>query len=177
MGNTLFYIAFIVGVYLAMRFSKKIITKLISLVIFLVVAFTAAYLLGLGPFKPNFTDVFSIEEKYCESKDKDQDICDCIAIPMRHVITSKFSREEIEDMKNDKVKSAYVFVKTINVIKDESQDCLESKGREDAWKEFTADLFPFKIGLDDINLMKEKVTDKFEKRKDEKDSIDLKFED
>lgn len=177
MDNTLFYIAAILGVYLVMRFSKKILSKLVGLVVFLAIAFGAAYILGLGPFQPNFTDVYAIEDKYCSGPEKDQDICDCIALPMKNVITSRFSADEVADMKEDKVKSAYVFAKTLSLIKDKSQECLKSKKREDAWKDFASDILPFKIGISEFSSLKESITNKFEKRKSEKDSIDSKFED
>ena len=155
-----------------MRFSGKLMSKLIGLVLFLIVAFAAAYILGFGPFKPNFTDINKIEENFCQGENKDQDICDCIVQPLKATYLNKFNSEELKALNEDKWESAYVLYKATNLIKYESNNCLNNKGKEDGWNKFIKALFP-----DEIKDLKDQFGSILENKKDRKEALDEKFED
>ena len=177
MNDMLFYASIIGGIYLVMRFSGKIITKLIGLVVFLLVAFVAAYMLGFGPFKPNFTNIDAIETKFCEGENKDQDICDCIVKPLKVKYYEKFTAEELAELNEDKFESAYVLQKAISSIKDEADECLESKGKENTWNVFISELIPEGLGIDQLKGLKDKFGEILEGKKDRKKTLDEKFSD
>lgn len=175
MNDIFFYGSIIVGVYIVMRFSGKIMSKLIGLALFLVVAFAAAYLLGFGPFKPNFTNIHKMEEKFCEGENKDQDICDCIVMPLKAKYMDKFTTEELTALNKDKIESIYVLQKAISSIKDESNECLERKGNEKGWNKFIQELLPANFGIDQLDELKEKFGSILEDKKDRKKALDEKF--
>lgn len=176
MNDILFYASLVIGALILLRFSGKILSKLIGLVLFALVAFTMAYFLGIGPFKPTFTDIYAMEEKFCEGEQKNDTICDCIVKPMVATYNEKFTPEELEALKNDKPESAYVFAKVIQSIKDDSDACLEERENKNAWSLFYKEVLPFDLGLDHLNHLKEKFGSILEDKKDRKENIDEKFE-
>lgn len=177
MSDIVFYASIVIGVYILFKFSGKILSKVIGLVLFIIVAFTAAYLLGFGPFKPNFTDIYSIQEKFCEGEQKNDTICDCIVQPLMAEYKEKFTEEELQSLAKDKPESAYVFAKIIQAIKDDSDECLDQKGENEAWGTFFKATLPFNIGLDKLDGLKEKFGDYLDDKKDRKKELDEKFED
>ena len=177
MTDLLFYISIIVGIYLVMRFSGKLISKVIGLLAFLAIAFIAAYMLGFGPFKANFTNITYINEKFCEGEDKDQEICDCIVKPLTEKYKEKFTAEELKSLDENKLESAYVLEKAISSIKEKSNACLEEKGKEKAWNTFITKLLPEGFGIDKLDGLKEKFGSILEGKKERKKELDQKFED
>lgn len=142
------------------------------------------YYFNIGPFKKNVTDLEFLKEKYCsaaaQSAPQNVAICECIVKKAEKDMKSRFSSEELESMKTDKLKSAYVLQKSLEKMKTRSEICLEDQNQKDAMKKFTTDL----ASLDNewlgkvagwVNHGVDALKEKWNERKAEKTAIDDKY--
>lgn len=153
--------------------------------ILLVVALIfALYYFNIWPFNKNVADLDFLEEKYCSpsaaSDPENAAICDCIVKKAAADIKKRFSASEIEEIRKDKLKMAYVLQKSMEKLKPRSEICLEDKKQPGAMKKFTTDLASLDNELlgkagslisSGVDLLKEK----WKNRESEKEAIDQKY--
>ena len=139
------------------------------------------YFYKVWPFDKNVSNLDFLEEKYCNSENEEsQAICECILVKVKADLETRFTKEELKDLKSDRLKSAYSLQKSLESVKASAQNCLEEKGEENAWRRFTTDLatldnkFLGKIG-DLVNKGVDKLKAEWDSRKKEKLEIDSKY--
>lgn len=141
MISTITIVAAIVIVLLLLKFATKFIAKIfgILLVAGLVIGFM--YYKSIGPFKQNVTDIYALEEKYCD-QEVDKDICDCIIKNIKRDMKRRFTRAELDSLAQQRIKAAYVLKKSMNSTKTDALNCLESRDAAHKYKQFRNDFIP-----------------------------------
>lgn len=142
------------------------------------------YYFNIWPFNKNVADLDYLKEKYCsEQARKDPEsaaICDCIVKKAEADIKKRFTADEMEAAKNDKLKMAYILQKSIEKQKERSKICLEDANQPQAMRKFTTDLASLdnevlgKIGSL-INSGVDVLKEKWKNREGEKNDIDAKY--
>ncbi|MDA8886411.1 hypothetical protein N9I68_02420 [Bacteroidia bacterium] len=103
------------------------------------------YYKGLGPFTENVADIQHLEDKYC-GDNGDSDICDCILKPAQADMKNRFSKSEIAELGDQKIRAAYVLKKSLGASKESAITCLTSKlgveGAQNRYKVFLQDFVP-----------------------------------
>lgn len=137
------------------------------------------YYFKIGPFVKNVTHISVLKERYCN--DKSPEICECIVQPLAKDIEKRFTKAEIDSLKNDRINAAYIFQKSLGEIKDEAKICLKSKGKEELWSQFIKETLHIDNALTDMveNLFddgKQALEEKVENVKDNKEGIDGRYE-
>ena len=135
--------AIIVSVVI-IRFVTKVLAKLIAIAI---VGFALFYvlfqwnggLLNLG--KDKFI-IYDLEQKYCVDK-MDSVKCNCIVLPLKADIESKYKAEELEKINEDRVAALKVFYQSIEENRESIKACLDENNSGGAWKEFIDDIKSF----------------------------------
>lgn len=158
------------------------IRRLIWNLIFIAAGIYALYYFKIWPFKQNVAGTAYLRDKYCDKKDAPREtaICDCIVRPAELDMQNRFGKQGMEEIQEDRAKSAYALQKSLAVIKPEAMRCLQQQGQEQAWDQFVSDL----ATLDNPLLKKaksilssgaEKVEDLWKEKKAEKAEIDKKY--
>lgn len=123
------------------RFVTKILAKLIAIAI---VGFALFYvlfqwnggLLNLG--KDKFI-IYDLEQKYCVDK-MDPVKCNCIVLPLKADIESKYTAEELEKIIDDRVAALKILYQSIEKNRKSIKACLDENNSGGAWKEFIEDI-------------------------------------
>lgn len=137
------------------------------------------YYNDLGPFKENVADINTLNEKYCGTNG-DEDICNCILKYAVEDMHSRFTTQELDSLKTQKIRAAYVLQKSLFATKEQSILCLESRDAKGKYREFLNDFVPIdnayleKIGETAKNLG-EKIWDEVESLQENKKDIDGKY--
>jgi hypothetical protein len=172
-------IAIIAASLLILKFAKRIFFKLIAVILIGVVILGYMYNSSIGPFKKNVADISQLEEKYCQS-DGDEDICNCILKPALQDMTNRFTPTEIDSLKVQKIKAAYILQKSLRATKEQALICLAAKGVTVKYKAFLQDLIPIENSyLDVIGEKAREIGDKLKEKatsfQDNKEDIDSKY--
>lgn len=172
-------IAIIIVALLILKFAKRIFSKLIGVILISVVIVGYMYKNSIGPFQKNIADISQLQEKYCQSEG-DKDICDCILKPALLDIQNRFTEREIDSLKVEKIKAAYILQKSLRATKEQALVCLSSKGSTEKYNVFLQDLIPVENSY--LDIVGEKVRDLGDKLKEEvtsyqesKEDIDSKY--
>lgn len=142
------------------------------------------YYFNIWPFNKNVADLDFLKEKYCSesalANPENAAICDCIVKKAEADIKKRFTEKQLDSIKKDKLKMAYVLQKSMEKLKTRSQICLEDRQQPQAMKKFTTDLATLdnevlgKVGgllNSGVDLLKEK----WKNRESEKEAIDEKY--
>jgi hypothetical protein len=139
------------------------------------------YFYQIWPFNKNVANMEYLEEKYCQSDDlQDQAICDCVLKRVKKDMNNRFTNSELEEIKGDRMKSAYALQKSLEEVKESAKYCLEEKGQTEAWRKFTTELATLDNKLlgtvgNLVNKGADLLNDEWESRKQEKSLIDAKY--
>lgn len=155
-----------VVLFLIYKFAKQLFFKIIIACLLLGGAVFGLYYFEIGPFKNNIAHIEVIKAKYCNGETPE--ICDCIVAKLEVDIKTRFTSEEIIEMKMDRVQCAYVYQKSMTKIADESKLCLKESNNEHLWGVF------IKETLQLNNAVTEKVEELLE---DGKSMLDDKMND
>lgn len=139
------------------------------------------YFFHVWPFNQNVSSVHFLEDKYCSAEDaQSQAICDCILSRVSEDLSKRFTKEELIEINEDRLKSAYSLQKSLFAVRESAEKCLEDKRQKDAWGQFTRDLatldnnFLGQVG-DLINQGVDQLKEEWDSRKTEKLEIDAKY--
>ena len=110
-------------------------------IIILLVIVGALYWFGIWPFNKNVVSMSYLENKYCDNQNAQKRVvCDCIVLRLKSDLASRFTIAELDSMQEDKLKTAYIFEKSLQKIEPEAKACLQEAGHPGAWDDFRADL-------------------------------------
>ncbi len=179
MEMSLTVIVAIIAVVLALKFAKQMASKIIGIIIVAAVVIGVMYQKSWGPFKSNVADIANLQEKYC-APEGDADVCECIVENVQKDLKERFTRDELDSLKVQRLRAAYVLKKSLAATKQKSMECLESKGAGAKYKTFIQDFVPIENKYLDmaegkIDELKGKVKDEVLSLKDSKRSIDDKY--
>lgn len=160
-------------------FASRIIVKLAGFLFAVLAVLGVMYYFSWGPFEEEAIDVWHLDSKYC-LEEVDHDICECIIEPIHDDIHGRFSAEELAALKEDKVKSLYVFKKSLDASKERSMQCLSERQAQAKYKEFLEDLLPVNSELmHEVNAQTKKWWGKLKKGvedfREDKEEIDDKY--
>lgn len=165
---------------LLIRFATKFLMKLFGWLLLIGVGVYAMYHFGIGPFEQNPISIQTWEAKYCgESNDKVT--CDCIVMPIKKDLESRFTSIELADIEKDRAQLLYVVQRSFAAVKPEIQRCLGDANADQALENFKNDLIPIDNGiLEEIKSLAEGIKESAESQLDElmskKDSLDKKYD-
>lgn len=142
-------IVLVIGIILAiviLRFITKILAKIIAFMIvagfvIVVLFYWNGGLVNLG--KENFI-LYELQKKYCIEK-QDTIKCECIIEPLIADIESKYSENEIEELKENRLKSVQIIIQSIEDNRKQIKNCLEEKDSDHGWEDFIQDLKSLKL--------------------------------
>ncbi len=179
MSGSITVAAVVIIALLVLKFAKQIIAKLFGVLVIGGLILGYMYKNSLGPFKENVADLNTLQSKYC-GPDGDQDICDCILVPVKNDIESRFTSEERDSLEVQKIKAAYVLQKSLRATKESALACLALKDATDKYKVFLKDFVPKENKyLDMVGDKARDLGDKLKQEvtnfKDNKDAIDSKY--
>lgn len=164
--------------FLLFKFAKRIFFKLLVILLLLAAAIFGLYYFKIGPFKKNLAHIEVIKSKYCSGDSPE--ICDCIVQKLETDIRGRFSEEEIIEMREDRIKCAYVFQKSLSEISDEAKSCLKKTDNEKLWGIFIKETLQVNNAVTDKieNLLKEGKTvldEKVDDVKGKKEELDGRY--
>ena len=163
-------IIIIIGIILAIiiiKFITKVLAKIIA--VLLVVA-AIGYLLffwneGLVNLGKKDFILYKLEDRYC-TEGKNEIKCECIIMPLKRDIESKYTPEDIEELKEDRMKSMEVILESFEENTKEIKDCLKENNAMQFWDDFVEDLKKLELGkkfkelFEDLkNIIKEENKD------------------
>ncbi len=166
---------------LLIRFATKFLMKLIGWVLLIGIGVYALYHFGIGPFKQNPISIATWEAKYCgESNDKVT--CNCIVMPIKKDLQSRFSSSELSEIEEDRAQLLYVIQRSFSAVKPEIQQCLGEANAEDALDNFRNNMIPIDNSiLEEIEQLaegiKEDAVNQLDGLKSKKESLDNKYKD
>lgn len=139
--NIIILAVLILLAFVVIRFLTKILAKLIA---FAIVAALIIYVLfywngGLINIGKDTFIIYDLEEKYCEEK-MDTVKCNCIIQPLKEDIESKYTAEELDEIKNDRSESLEILMNSIRENQESIKECLQENKSGNAWNEFLDDL-------------------------------------
>jgi len=129
-------VAIIIG-FLVIRFIAEVLIKIIGSII--VIGF-AVYLLffwngGLLDLGNKDFMLFELKEKYCDSNYNEVK-CNCIVMPIYNEIQTKYTEQQINEFKTNKIKSITIIFETLIHKRSEIHECLKQNNALQAWDEF-----------------------------------------
>ena len=161
-------VAIIIGAFILLKFARKFASKIVGVLLILGLALSFMYYKSLGPFTENVADIQHLEDKYC-GKNGDHDICDCILKPAQADMKTRFSKSEIAELGDQKIRAAYVLKKSLSASKEAAIICLTNKlgleGAENKYKVFLQDFVPIENKY--LDFAEEKARELGEKLKNE----------
>lgn len=139
--NILILAGLIILAFILIRFLTKFLVKLL---VFGIVAALIVYvlfywnggILNLG--KKDFI-IYELEQKYCYEK-MDTVKCDCIILPLKEDIESKYSPEELKLATQNRQEALDILMTSIRGNQESIRACLKENNAGNAWKEFLDDL-------------------------------------
>lgn len=164
--------------FLLFKFAKQIFFKLILGILIVGAGVFALYYFKIGPFNKNVAHIEQLEEKYCSVPE--DPTCDCIVKPLKADILKRFNASEIEEMKEDRIKCAYVFQKSLNEISSSSKACLDAKDKNELWGKFIKQTLQLDNALTSkieelIKEGKTSIDERIEKTKTNKQDLDNRY--
>ena len=173
-------IAVIVGVAL-LKFAVGFIFKVLGFVALVVAILLTLYQLEIWPYEKNLATIKILELRYCKGVDKDEIKCNCIVKPLKKDINERFSREELEELSKNRIKTAYILKKSLDAKENEIKSCLASNDAEDLLPEFKRELIAQESDMlkkfgDWLEKGKESFSESINDLKDKKEDIDSKYD-
>jgi hypothetical protein len=116
-------ITIIMVAYIVFKFISKIIFKIVlPILIILVGGYFLYQYYGPGNLIEDITEV------YCEGDNMDEIKCDCFVKPIILDLETRFTAQQLLDLKNSPLKSTEEFITSYQNKKAEINKCFESKG-------------------------------------------------
>ena len=139
--NILILAVLIVLAFILIRFLTKVVVKLL---IFAIIVALIAYVLfywngGIINLGKHEFIIYELEQKYCYEK-MDTVKCDCIILPLKEDIESKYSAEELDMATQNRQEAIDILMTSIRENQDQIRACLKENNAGHAWKEFIEDL-------------------------------------
>lgn len=164
--------------WLLFKFAKHLFFKVLLILLLAAVAVFGLYYFQVGPFKDHITHISVIKAKYCSGKTPE--ICSCIVQKLEADIQARFTPEEIEAMKADRLESAYVYQRSMAQISDDAKSCLRQSEKEELWSTFIKETLQINNSLTDKieDLLKEGKTlvdEKINEVKGKKEDLDRRY--
>jgi hypothetical protein len=131
---------------------------MLSIILFILAIIALLLILYFNNVFP-FDKVYNLDhlqKTYCEP-DRSSNKCLCIVEPIIKDIESKYSKEELSELNEDKVQVSLEIARSFKDNKSEIMDCLKQKGAEAELKEFIAELFKVEVDTDEIMKLKEQL--------------------
>ena len=117
-------IAIIIVAYIVFKFISKIIFKIVlPILIILIGGYFLYQYYGPGNLIEDITEI------YCEGDNMDEIKCDCFVKPIILDLETRFSDQQLLDLKNNPLKSTEEFITSYQNKKAEINKCFESKGK------------------------------------------------
>ena len=126
---------------LLIKFATKLIAKVVGVMVLVAVVVGFLYTKGIGPFQDKSLDIASLTEKYCENPEEEA-ICDCILRKAEADMRNRFNAEEIDALTDERIRAAYVLKMSLDATKPAAMQCLQKRGMEQKYKQFTNDFIP-----------------------------------
>lgn len=149
--NVIVIIAAIIIGFIVLKFITKVIVKLISVAVVAgFIIFVLFYWGGGGVLNTGNTGFMldELEQKYCHEQVSEIK-CNCIIEPISNDVRSRFNKQEIAELQQNKMKSMRVLLMSALRNKAQIQKCLRDNNALDEWDKFMKDL----KGLDVENQM------------------------
>lgn len=177
MQMSLTVIVAIVVALILLRYAKKFASKIITFLVVSALVVGVMYYKSWGPFKTNVADIATLEDKYCQD---DADICDCIVQPAKSDLESRFSTAELDSLREQRIKSAYVLKKSLASTKEKAILCLGVREATDKYAVFLKDFVPVEnkyidMASDKVKELSGKLRSEVENFKDNKEEIDGRY--
>ena len=162
-----------------MWFATKIIMKLLGFALVIVAILGVMYYFSWGPFEHHHIKVLDLNAAYCD-EEGDEDICQCIIVPIMTDLEQRFDYNEMLELSKNEPKAFYAFMRSMEVTKPQSMDCLERRSAEEKYDEFLLELVPVKDEtLKDLtekaSRWKDKLKKEYETLKEDKEEIDDRY--
>lgn len=122
--NIIILAIIIILAFLVIRFVTKILAKVIAFLIVIAVVFYALFYWDGGILSLGNEDfmLYELREKFCEDE-KDQTKCNCLIEPLIEDVESKYSPEEIQKIKKNKIKSINIITSSLRSQREEIRQC------------------------------------------------------
>ncbi len=144
--NFIIIAAVIVLAFIVLKFIARVIFKLIS---FIIVVILAVYLLFY--WNGGFLDLgnhdfmlYELEKRYCNNQ-VDEVKCDCIIQPLLIDINEQYDDAEIEEAKKNKILSLKMIAKSMARKRTEIKDCLSKNGADSVWSSFINEIKEYEM--------------------------------
>jgi hypothetical protein len=181
MGISLSAIVTLIILAILLKFATRIALKVLGFVLIVGLVVGFMYYNSMGPFKGGEADILELREQYCGNTPKaDADICDCIVRLAEADLEMRFTKSELDSLRQDKLKSIYILEKSLKATKVEAIACLTARNSEDKYKAFLQDFIPIENEyLDKIQEgaqgIKEKLQEEYDSFINEKEELDEKY--
>ena len=180
MNITLGSIIVIVLAGIIIRSATKFIMKVLGWLLLILAIIYLAYHFGIGPFAQNPISIDTWEAKYCNDP-MEEVKCNCIVYPIKNDLESRFTKDELDEIAQDRAELAYVIKKSFSEVKPQIIECLAKEDAEDELSNFMKDMIPVDNDiLDELNDIKEEIGETIENGMDQlqerKDRLDRKYD-
>lgn len=179
MNSTLTIFLGVIILGMLIKFTTKLILKVLGFVVLVAVVIGAMYAKGIGPFKDTQVGLDALTEKYCGNPEEEA-ICECILQKAERDMRNRFTEDELDSLQADRIRAAYVLKRSLDATKNPAMQCLETKGMEHKYQQFINDFIP--IENEHLNVVGDKAKEWSEKLKQEaqdlllnKDNIDSRY--
>ncbi len=126
-SNNLDIILIILGIFFSL-IAIKLVTKILFRLLILIVIFMGSFI-GYQTFSgTNIID--TVENLYCNKKEQDLKKCECFVKPILKDLRSRFSEEEIEELKAKKLRANTEFIKSYKLKEQEIKICFKKSGEQ-----------------------------------------------
>jgi hypothetical protein len=121
--------------YILIKFTSKLIFKLIAFALLLPIVGILLYLFNVGPFAHNYFAKDSLTIKFCNENTMELlevKACNCIVKPYGSILENKFSAAELQEIEKNNYQSAYIFLKVWPILEKELESCCENNIEKDS---------------------------------------------
>ena len=116
----------------------KLATKILFRIIIVLVILIGSYIGYQQILGKNIID--DLSNLYCKKENIDLIKCTCFVEPVLNDLKTRFSIQEIEKLKKNKLKSNAEFIKSYKIKEVEIQDCFETLGENTILEEILKDI-------------------------------------
>lgn len=120
--DTILVIATIIASFLVIKLVTKILFRLIIVLTIMILA-----LVGYQTFS-NTNIIDDVTNLYCKENKANQTKCSCFVQPIIADLETRFSKEELEKLKNKKLKINTEFIKSYKIKEQYIRSCFENAG-------------------------------------------------
>lgn len=174
--SILILIGLLVLAYILIKFTSKIIFKIIAFALLLPIVGILMYLFNVGPFAYNYFAKDSLSTKFCNETSMElleKKACNCIVKPYLYILENKFNTEELQEIEKNNYQSAYIFLKVWPSLEKEIESCCENKiERDSVVSYFFKSVTPLNLSKNDLENWLENKKDKLINEKETLEKIE-----